>query len=73
MEPFHRLAAHLGEWPLLLTLAAAQLRELVHLDYLPLDEALTGWTSIRITWIMPNSKSWGCPLAVAWLKVPANG
>lgn len=48
MEPFRRLAAHLGEWPLLLTLAAAQLRELVYLDHLPLDEALAElWAALK--------------------------
>jgi hypothetical protein len=40
LTPFRELAAHLGKWPLLLNLAAAQFYELVQLDGLPVAEAL---------------------------------
>ena len=39
-QPLRELAKYLGEWPLLLSLAAAQLREFVELDLLPLDMAI---------------------------------
>ena len=41
IQPFRELAHFLGQWPLLLELAAGQLRELVDLDQVPLSEAIS--------------------------------
>ncbi|PJF34751.1 MAG: hypothetical protein CUN49_14060, partial [Candidatus Thermofonsia Clade 1 bacterium] len=41
LNPFERMAAKLGEWPLLLNLASAKLCELVQLDGFSAEEALT--------------------------------
>ena len=39
-EALERLAKYLGEWPLLLKLAASQLREFIEIDDLSVDEAI---------------------------------
>ncbi len=41
LQPIRDLAQYLGEWPLLLKLAGAYLRELVELDQQPLEQAIT--------------------------------
>lgn len=48
-QPFYNLARYLGEWPLLLDLAAAYLRELVNIDYLTIEEALAElWEALAL-------------------------